>query len=262
MLDAVTLYASFDESLEADHALSSPHLRTRSGALDAPEAFRFVDGFDPAVYRVAEGAGVSGGALEATAVLPNFGRIFYPAAGNLPYREGGWGGAVSFWMRTNPDSMLRTPFCDPIQITQRGANNGGLWIDFPDSSPRDLRLGAFPSKGGRASYAETDPDAPLVIVEAVGFRETDWHHLAFCWSDFDSGLASARATLYIDGREQGAIEGREIAMEWDAARTGIYLAVNYIGLLDELAVFRRPLSPAEIRTLATEPAALTTLRRK
>ena len=62
--------------------------------------------------------------------------------------------------------------------------------------------------------------------------------------------------------EQGAIVGREIAMEWDAARTGITLAVNYIGLLDELADFRRPLSPAEIRTLATEPAALTTLRRK
>src|SRR5690606_37563248 len=130
----------------------------------------------------------------------------------------------------------KTPFCDPVQITEKGATNGGLWIDFPDSDPRDLRLGAFQSEGdGRERIPESDPDTPLVVVSPVGFKETDWHHVLFTWSDFDSAAKDARAVLYIDGKKQGEIGGRNITMDWDVGRTGIYVAVNYIGLLDELA---------------------------
>jgi len=63
--DAVLFYASFDKSLEADVAGGAKSLRTRSGALKKPTEFRFVDGYPEEVFRVASGAGVSGGALEA-----------------------------------------------------------------------------------------------------------------------------------------------------------------------------------------------------
>ena len=257
MRDSLTFYASFDETLDADLANGSNRLRTRYGALDNPGGFRFEDGYPQNVFRVAPEQGVHGGALEALDVLPENGRIFFPAQNNLAYDARGWSGTVSFWIKTNPDTMLKTPFCDPVQITEKGATNGGLWIDFPDSDPRDLRLGAFQSEGdGRERISESDPDAPLVVVSPVGFKETDWHHVLFTWSDFDSAAEDAQAVLYIDGNKQGEIGGRNITMDWDGSRTGIYVAVNYIGLLDELAVFNRRLSEEEISRLATDPAAL------
>lgn len=45
-------------------------------------------------------------------------------------------------------------------------------------------------------------------------------------------------------------------MRWRMGHTEIYFAVNYIGLLDEFAVFRRPLTAPEIRRLAEDPGAL------
>ena len=258
--ESVLFYASFDKSLEADVAGGAKTLRTRSGALNKPAEFQFVDGYPEEVFRAAPEAGVRGGALEALDILPNTGRIFYPAEGNLPYDPSGWSGTVSFWMKTNPDTMLKTRYCDPIQITQKGAGNGGLWIDFPDSSPRDLRLGAFQAKGaGREQIAESDEDPPLVVVSPIGFKETDWHHILFVWTNFDTDKENALATLYIDGVAQGSIGGRNITMDWDLSKTGIYVAVGYIGLMDELAIFDRALDSDELAHLASEPEALASL---
>ena len=53
-----------------------------------------------------------------------------------------------------------------------------------------------------------------------------------------------------------AVGDRDIAMRWQLERTGIYVAVNLVGLLDELALFDRPLSPAEIDRLRREPGLL------
>jgi len=208
-------------------------------------------------------AGASGGALEAVDTLPDTGRIFYQAEGNLPYDPKGWSGTVSFWMKTNPDTMLKTRYCDPIQITQKGAGNGGLWIDFPDSSPRDLRLGAFQAAGaGRERVGESDAGPPLVVVSPVGFKETDWHHILFVWTGFDTERENAQATLYIDGVPQGSIGGRGITMDWNLTKTGIYVAVAYIGLMDELAILDRALNSDEITHLAAEPEVLTALAQR
>lgn len=80
------------------------------------------------------------------------------------------------------------------------------------------------------------------------------------WRNFDTGQANARATLYIDGKEFGALSKRDIAMKWEIERTGIYFAVSYIGLLDEFAVFDRELSAAEVSHLHEHPDALSGFR--
>jgi hypothetical protein len=51
-------------------------------------------------------------------------KIFFPAKGNIGFNKGGWGGAVSVWCKTDPNKLLKTKFCDPIQIAQKGANDG------------------------------------------------------------------------------------------------------------------------------------------
>ncbi len=199
--EAVTLYASFDAMVAADRGGGELMLATRSNDPATKGAFLFKPGFDDKVFRIARGKGIHGGALEVVDVLPNNGRIFFPAKGNLAYRKTGWGGAVSVWINTDPNTLLKTPFCDPVQITQKGANNGGIWFDFNAARPRrDLRMGAFPAVAeGQKGVSEDDANAPMVRVLGVDFKAGQWHHVVVSWRNFDTGKDDAQATLYIDG---------------------------------------------------------------
>lgn len=253
---AVTLYASFDQKVAADKG-DQLNLFTRTNDPKLKGAVLFTHGFDAKAFRIASGKGKSGGALEAVDVLPNNGRIYFPARGNIAFKKGGWGGAMSMWIKTDPDKLLKTPFCDPVQITQKGANNGGIWFDFNNAKPRDLRMGVFPAvPDGQKGQGEDDPNAPMVRVSKVGFKETDWHHVVISWSNFDTGKADAIATLYIDGAKKGDVKDRPVAMDWDIDKAGIYIAVNYIGLIDEFAIFNRALTPAEVNLLHKTPGVL------
>ncbi|MBI4663543.1 MAG: hypothetical protein HY735_32480 [Verrucomicrobia bacterium] len=259
---AVTFYASFDEAPKGDFGGGSLALRTRFNHASEPGKFVFTDGFDAAVFRVARDRGVSGGALECTDVLPRNGRIFFPGQGNIAFRQGGWSGAVSFWINTDPNTMLKTGFCDPVQITQKGAGNGGLWVDFNNDKPRSLRHGAFPAVAeGRKPIPESDPNAPIVWVKNIGFKAGDWHHVALAWKNFDTGRKDARSKLYIDGKKIGEIRDCDLRMDWELENTGIYVAVSFVGLLDELALFNRELTGAEAEHLHRHPGTLENLKR-
>ena len=259
---AVTLYASFDEKVRADVAGGERDLSTRFNHPTEKGQFVFDTGFDSKVFRIAKDKGKSGGALEVVDVLPRNGRIFFPAEGNIAFKKRGWGGAVSVWINTDADKLLKTSFCDPVQITQKGANNGGIWFDFNNAKPRDLRMGLFPAvAAGAKGAAEADADAPMVRVAAVGFRQGDWHHVVLNWRNLDTGRPDAEAVLYIDGKRIGALKDRPIAMDWDIDKAGIYVAVNFIGLLDELAVFNRALTAEEVRRLHAQADVLATLKK-
>jgi hypothetical protein len=263
----VTFYASFDEALRGDFGGGGLELSTRRNHPTEKGAFVFEEGFPADAFRIAPGKGVSGGALEAVDVLPGNGRIHFPAKGNLAYRKGGWGGTLSVWINHDPDVQLKTGFCDPVQITQKGAGNGGLWFDFNDAKPaRNLRMGAFPAVAPGAPQIRESREAfsPMVWIDRPGFKVGDWHHVAIAWSGFDSGRKDARAALYIDGRLRGEVRDKDypISMDWDLEKTGIYVAVGYIGLLDELALFDRPLSDSELAALRSQPGLLAPLKRR
>lgn len=258
---AVSFYASFDAAVVGDFGRGGRSLRTRFDHPTTKGVFEFEPGFDPRLFGIDRAGGVHGGALKVSDVMPRRGRVFFPAKDNLAYRPEGWGGAVSFWLNTDPNTQLKTPFCDPVQITEKGANDGGLWCDFPDRRPRDFRLGAFPGVlPGAKPISEDAADAPLVRVERIGFKVGKWHHVALTWDRFDTGQADAVAVLYIDGQEQGRLTNRAIAMRWNLEKTGIYLALNYIGLLDEFAVFERSLSVEEVNLLKEKPGLLAELK--
>ncbi|MCI0360813.1 MAG: LamG domain-containing protein [Planctomycetaceae bacterium] len=259
---AVTLYASFDEAVRADFGGGDLSPATRLNHESVAGTFVFQPGVDEKVFRIAAGKGAHGGALEPADVLPRNGRIYFPAKGNIAFQKGGWGGAVSFWINTDPNKLLKTKFCDPVQITQKGAGDGGIWFDFNDASPRDARMGTFPAvPAGGSPIKEDDPQAPLVRVKAVDFKSGEWHHVVLNWKNFDTLRPDAVAELFIDGKLAGRIADRTIAMDWELDKAGIYLAVNYLGLLDELAVFNRMLSEAEIGELHRQPGLLATLRK-
>src|SRR5262249_54094074 len=177
-----TFYASFDEKVQGDFGGGDLTPHTRLNHPTEKGQFVFENGINHKVFRIARGKGIAGGALEAVDVLPRNGRIFFPAKGNIAYRKGGWSGSASLWIKTDPNGLLKTKFCDPLQMTQKGANNGGIWVDFNDKKPRDMRMGVFPAVAeGEKPVKEEDEDAPMVRVKDVGFKVKDWHHIVLTW---------------------------------------------------------------------------------
>src|SRR5262245_39220909 len=229
--DAVTLYASFDEEVKADAGGGVLTLSTRKGDLKKKD-FTFEKGFSDKAFRIAKDKGKSGGALECLDVLPDNGRIFFPAKGNVAYKKGGWSGGLAMWITTDANKLPKTKFCHRVQRTQKGANDGGIWFDFNDKKPRDMRMGVFPAvpKEGKG-ITEDDPKAPMVWLRKVDFKADDWHHVALTWKNFDTGKDDAAATLYVDGKKIGEVTDRAIAMAWDVEKAGIYVAINFIGLI-------------------------------
>jgi hypothetical protein len=264
---AVTFYASFDEAVKGDFGGGELTPSTRSNHKTEKGAYVIEKGAPEKAFRIAAGKGISGGALEAIDVLPDNGRIFFPAKGNISFRKGGWGATLSMWINHDPDTQLKTRFCDPVQITQKGAGNGGLWFDFNDAKPnRNLRTGAFPAvPEGKSPIKESrEAFSPMVWVDQPGFKAGQWHHIALVWENLDTGRNDARAALHIDGRLMGEIKDKDypISMDWDLDKVGIYLAVSYIGLIDEFALFNRPLTGAEIELLRSNPGVLSSLKGK
>jgi formylglycine-generating enzyme required for sulfatase activity len=258
---AATFYASFDEAPRGDFGGGSKTLSTRFGS-PGKGPYKFEKGYNADVFKIAKGKGIHGGALQPADVLPNGGRVFFPAKGNIAYKKGGWGGSVSFWCNIDPNVQLKTQFCDPVQITHKGAHNGAIWFDFNDAKPRDSRMGAFPAvPEGQKPVGEGDPKAPLVRIKDIGWKDGDWHHVVITWQNFDTGKPDAVATLYIDGKRIGEVKDQAIAMDWDIDQVGIYVAISYTGLLDEFAVFNRPLSAAEVERLHKEPGLLAPLKK-
>lgn len=261
---AVALYASFDEAVRLDFGQGEPIPGTRSVDPDDKKKFVFENGFDAKLFRTLPGKGIAGGCLEAGPLPPRNGRLFFSAKGNVAYRkDAGWGGAFSVWVNTDPDQLLKTPFCDPVLITQKGFNNGSIWAHFNDAKPRALQAGTYPSiPDGMEPVPEEDPKAPLTRLKEPGFKEGAWHHLALTWDRFNTGKRDATHTLYIDGKKIGELKDYEVGMDWDLERTRVYFAVNLIGRLDELAVFNRPLTADEMAVLHRKPGVLQALKQR
>jgi len=259
--NAVLLYASFDDAVRMDFGAGEPVPGTRS-VNPEDKKFVFKPGFDAKCFRIAKGKGISGSCLEVTDLPPQSGRLHFPAKGNVAFaKDKSWGGAFSVWVNTDPNKLLKTPFSDPVLITQKGLNNGSIWTHFNDAKPRALQAGTYPSiPDGQKPIDEDDPKAPLTRLKDAGFKAGEWHHIMLSWDRFNSGKNDGTHTLYVDGKKIGELKDYPIAMDWDIDQARIYFAVNFIGLLDELAVFRRPLSEAEVTLLHTKPGVLGVLK--
>lgn len=253
---AVGLYASFDQALALDLGQGERVPGTRS--VGEQKKFVFDKGFDAKYFRIAKDKGIAGGCLEVVDLPPRSGRLYFSAKGNVGFRkDGSWGGAFSVWVNTDPNQLLKTPFCDPVLITQKGFNNGSIWAHFNDAKPRALQAGTYPSiPDGQEPVPEEDAKAPLTRLKEVNFKAGEWHHIVLSWDRFNTGRKDGSHSLYVDGKKIGDLKDYPVAMDWDIEQTRVYFAVNLVGLLDELAVFTRPLTAAEVSILYKKPGVL------
>ena len=64
------------------------------------------------------------------------------------------------------------------------------------------------------------------------------------------------ARLYLDGKPRGVLAARRQTFTWDLGKTDIMLGLSYIGLFDELSLFKRLLSDAEVAALHALPGGV------
>jgi hypothetical protein len=264
LADALVFHAPFDGGVEARYAAGDPKLYWSPTFARRAEA---QPGLPPTDTVHAAGAGRFGDAIRFTRRGAPI--VFYQGGANTPYSPSNWNGSVSFWLSTDPQADLGVGFCDPIQITPRMWNNGAFFVEFEKSkvpgADIPFRLGVYadfdvwnPTKRPFEQIPATE--RPLVTVDAPPFARGKWTHIVYTWESFNTGRNDGVARLYLDGTARGTLSPRQQTFTWDPAETKIGLGLNYIGLFDELAVFNRALTEAEVASLYKLDRGVITLR--
>ena len=245
---ALTFYASFDTSVDADFALGDARMYTVPNRKARDSAH--VGLHKPDITRE-DGKGKYGGGLVFTERSPGY--IYYPSEKNITYSTESWSGAISFWLQLDPETDLEPGYCDPIQITDVSYNDASIWVDFTKENPRDFRLGVI----GDRDVWNPNPEGPdnenpifierLTGVETPPFGSDTWTHVLINFSNLNT--ENGTASLYMNGEHKGTRSPIATPFTWDLAQSNIYLGLGYIGLFDELSIFNRPLTHTEIKAL-------------
>ena len=259
---ALTFHASFDHGPDADYAAGDARIYTPAeGAAHGDGAL--VAGLGDPPLDLVPGGGRYGAALEFSPERSHV--VVYKAAENVAYSPSGFRGTISFWMSLDP-AALPGRYCDPLQVTDKRYNDACLWLDFTkNDAPPDLRLGVFGDlRAWNASGRESGSEEfywRLLKVAVPPFAAGRWTHVAITWDGVNTA-AGGRASLYLDGEYRGATGRIAEPFTWDIANARIRLGTGrFVGRLDDLAAFDRPLTAAEIRDLHRLDGGVAALRR-
>ena len=245
--ESLTFHASFDHGYTADYAKGNPAIYTAPeyGKLgDAEKGMKCLD------VSLIQGAGRHGDALrfhkKSVPVL------FYRSEDNISYSRESWEGTISLWLQLDPEVDLEPGYCDPIQVTDVGYNDAALWVDFTNKNPRQFRMGIFgdldvwnPENIG----PDDNPDFNnrLVVAEERPFGRDKWTHVVISYTKL--GSDGATADFYVNGKHQGSQNNIPEPFTWDLLNSKIFIGLNYVGLMDEVALFNRALDESEVGIL-------------
>ena len=243
---ALTFHASFDTGLDADFSRGEKtcYVRTKTGLV--PAALN-----DD--VKLVPSAGQFGGALH----FPKKGntRPIYKDGGVLGYNATSWSATVSVWLRLDPDKDLEPGYCDPIQIVGDDGKKGFIFLEWSkDETPRFFRFAIRPLQqiwdpqnvGWGALPFE---QRPMVQVARAPFTRDTWTHAAFTLDKINGKSAKPTGRLWLNGKLQGAIENWDLTFDWKGDAANLVLGAAFVGHLDDLAVFDRALTDAEVQQL-------------
>lgn len=248
---SLTFAVTFDNGFHADFARGDATLYS-SMSMERKEIDPTFNA--PEITRQAAGAR-SGMALKFT--KENKKSIFYKVQQNLPYMpDKAWSGSVSYFLKLNPEKELPDNYVDPLQITEKAWNDAAFWNDFTkDDRPRKFRLGVLAdlkvwNPENKDFDKLPDTEKPAVVVHQPPFQADQWTHILITFENFNTGRTDGSAKLYINGILQGEVKGRNQKYTWNPEKAVIFLGLNYAGLMDDVMIFDRPLTPAEAALLA------------
>lgn len=255
---SLTMHASFDKGLDADYSRGDKQCYVQQGPKLTPAKVN-------EEAKIAPGAGRFGGALH----FPKKGtaRPSYTDAGVLGYNAKSWSASVSAWLRLNPDEDLEPGYCDPIQILGDDNKKGYIFVEWSkDEKPRLFRYAIRPLfniwNPKNQQWADIPADKkPMVEVAKAPFSREKWTHVVFTLENINDKTNPPIGRLYINGKLQGAIEKWNMTFDWDPAKVLLVLGANYVGHMDDLAVFDRPLSDGEVDRIYRLPNGIAELYR-
>lgn len=240
---ALTLHASFDDGLDADFARGDRKCYAQRGQTLVPAR-------PNEQVKLAAGEGRFGGALH----FPKKGayRPAFKDGGVLGYNATSWSATVSVWLRLDPDKDLEPGYCDPVQIVGDDSKKGFVFLEWSkDETPRYFRYAIRPLfpiwNPTNVPWADIPFEKrPMVQVARAPFSRERWTHVVFTLEHINDKTRPPGGKLYLNGKRQGAIEKWDLRFDWDPARVLLVLGASYVGHLDDLAVFDRPLTDVEV----------------
>jgi hypothetical protein len=240
---ALTLHASFDKGLDADFARGDKLCYVQQGKKLVPARAN-------EEVKLAADAGRFGGALH----FPKKGayRPAFKDRGVLGYNAKSWSASVSVWLRLDPDKDLEPGYCDPVQIVGNDSRKGFIFLEWSkDETPRHFRYAIRPLVNiwnPKGVGWEDIPAAkrPMVQVARAPFSREKWTHAVFTLENINDKRNAPVGKLYLNGKLQGSIEKWDLTFDWDPEAVLLVLGAAYVGHLDDLAVFDRPLTDREV----------------
>ncbi len=241
--DHVLFYSSFDGKTTADVSVGDSLIYT---AENYDKSATAKPGLHNPDVVLAKNKGLTGDALHFK--KKNTSAIYYNGSKNLGYSSKSWSGSVSFWLQLDPNKDLAPGYCDPINITDHKYNDAALWVDFTKDLPRDFRLGVM---GDLAVWnpEEKNDDAEVkkrtVTVKQPPFKTGKWTHIVITYSEVNTNTSVCK--LYLDGEFKGLVKDVNDPFTWEEEKAKIMLGLSYVGLMDELSVFDKPLNDNEVK---------------
>jgi len=240
---SLTFHASFDSGLKADFSKGSRECVIKKGK-------EFVPCVPNEDIKVVASGGKFGGCLH----FPKKGvtRPQFSGVDVLGYNDKSWSASVSVWLRLTPDEDLEPGYCDPVQITGDDSKKGFIFLEFSkDETPRFFRYAIRPLfqiwNPTNVQWEDIPFEKrPMVQVAKPPFTREAWTHAVFTLDKVNDKAAKPSGTLYLNGKSQGRIENWDLSLGWDPASVALVLGASYVGHLDDLAVFDRVLSDAEV----------------
>ncbi|MDA0745774.1 MAG: hypothetical protein O2954_04600 [bacterium] len=193
---------------------------------------------------------------------PGAGALSYQAPRNFPYNaSGAWSGAVAFWMDVDPKNDLKANYPEPFHIG-KGWDDAVIFVDFDKkNTPLALRFGCYPDKEG--DITDQMVEQRVIRVEGLNWKSGEWHHVVITWSNFNSGKANAEWALFVDGVEKGRKKNLHQDLTWTLAEQTLrFNHVDYIGKIDELAIFDTMLTAQDAKYLVKPRRPLNLLLKK
>lgn len=244
---ALTFHASFDKDLNADFSKGDRTAYVKQGK----EVIQAVPNDDA---KIAEG-GRFGGALWFTKKAAF--RPQYKNEGVLNYNDKDWSATVSVWLRLDPDKDLEPGYCDPVQIVGNDTKKGFVFLEWSkNETPRYFRYAIRPLveiwNPTNVPWDEIPFDKrPMVQVERARapFSRESWTNAVFTLENINDKSKKSAGRLYMNGELKGAIENWDLALGWDPGQVLLVLGASYVGYMDDLAVFNRALTAAEVKQL-------------
>lgn len=241
--NSLTLHASFDQGMDADFSRGDRTCYVQQGPTLVPAK-------PGEQVKLAPDAGKFGGALH----FPKKGNIrpSFKDGGVLGYNDKSWSTSVSVWLRLTPDQDLEPGYCDPVQIVGDDSKKGYIFLEWSkDEKPRHFRYAIRPLfhiwNPDNKQWADIPAEKrPAVNVERAPFSRDKWTHVVFTVENLNDKKTPPVGKLYINGKLQGSIEKWDLTFAWDPARVLLVLGAAYVGHIDDLAVFDRPLTDAEV----------------